>query len=318
MQKFLPLFLLISNIAFAGQHNAPAGIMGDHTHKKGEFMMMYNAVHSQMKELYNASVDDTLMEYDRAPQKMPMQMYMLGGMYGITDQFNIMVMGHYMKMDMEMVMGHGSHQHTHNHSSAGIGDSEITAMYQVFKNKNQNAQINIGLVVPTGSINKRYSNHNTDAKADYMMQTGSGSYSLRPQVSWSLLEGGYEFGTQATGTFRLNTNKNGYKFGNTYNATTWVAKVVGGGFSSSLRLEYSKTTNIKGADSDLTPMQSTTANPQLYYREAINTYIGINYKNNFIPMGKILLEVGVPAYQKIGNGMLKNKYSVNLGFQHGF
>ncbi len=317
MRKLLSLFLLVSNISFAGQHNAPAGIMGDHTHKKGEFMMMYNAVHSQMKGLYDASVDDVLMEYDRAPQKMPMQMYMLGGMYGITDKFNIMLMGHYMEMDMTMVMGHGSHQHTHEHSSRGIGDTEITAMYQIFKDDTQNAQINIGLVLPTGNINKRYSDHGTNKKADYMMQTGSGSHSLRPQVSWSFFENSYEVGTQAFSLIRLDTNKNGYKFGNTYNATTWVAKILGAGFSSSLRLEYSKTTNIKGVDSELM-LISPTANPKLYHRETINTYIGVNYKNNFIPNGKVLLEVGVPAYQKLGNGMLKNKYSVNLGFQHGF
>jgi hypothetical protein len=229
-----------------------------------------------------------------------------------------MLMGHFMEMDMTMVMGHGSHQHTHKHSSSGVGDSEITAMYQVFKNENQNAQINLGLIVPTGSINKTYLDHGTNAKADYMMQTGSGSYSLRPQASWSFFGNGYEVGTQATGTFRLDTNKNGYKFGNIYNATTWIAKVIGSGFSSSLRLEYSKTTNIKGADSDLTLMQSTTTNPKLYHRETINTYIGVNYKNDFIPNGKVLLEVGVPAYQKLGVGMLQNKFSVNLGFQHGF
>jgi len=318
MRKILPLLLFTANISFAGEHNAPAGIMGDHTHKKSEFMMMYNAVHSQMKGLYDASVDDILMEYSRAPQKMPMQMYMLGGMYGVTDKFNIMLMTHYMKMDMTMVMGHGGNQHTHEHGSSGVGDSEITAMYQVFKNANQNAQINLGLVIPTGSINKKYPDHGTDAKADYMMQTGSGSYSLRPQVSWSLFQDKYEFGTQATGTFRLDTNKNGYKFGNIYNATAWIAKIIGGGFSSSLRLEYSKTMNIKGSDSELTLMQSPTTNPKLYHREAVNTYIGLNYKNNFIPRGKILLEVGVPAYQKVGVGMLKNKYSLNLGFQHGF
>ena len=62
MRKILPLLLFASNIAFAGQHNAPAGIMGDHTHKKGEFMGMYSASYSSMRGTYKMPEAEVFMK----------------------------------------------------------------------------------------------------------------------------------------------------------------------------------------------------------------------------------------------------------------
>ncbi|MBV1934664.1 MAG: hypothetical protein KUG59_08230, partial [Parvibaculaceae bacterium] len=99
--------------------HAPLGVMGDHTHKAGEWMLSVRAMHMAM--------DGNLMGSDEVsdaqitaqpnrffgiagqpaalrvvPQEMTMDMLMVGSMYAPTDWLTLMVMGMYVDKEMTL------------------------------------------------------------------------------------------------------------------------------------------------------------------------------------------------------------------------
>ena len=91
-----------------GSHQSPIGVMGKQVHQKGHFMLSLRQMRMSMKDNsnYGQSLTDseiiTLVnpysmtnmpaKLSVVPQEMDMDMTMLGGMYGITDNHTLMMM----------------------------------------------------------------------------------------------------------------------------------------------------------------------------------------------------------------------------------
>jgi hypothetical protein len=198
-----------------------------------------------------------------------------------------------------------AHEH---HEVSGFGDTKLNASYQV-----SNSVIgSLGISLPTGSISKQMGGK----QASYMMQTGSGSYELLPSATFVQKFNEVDFGIQANASIKLNDNAHNYRFGNVYNVTAWAGKNFTKNFGSHLRLDYTNTGKIQGADSNLDASMSAINNPALQFREITSAFIGGNfYTNNGV---KFLLEAGVPLYQYVGVGTLKNSYSLNFSVRKAF
>ena len=98
-------FLLITNLHAHDEQlmpggrpdsHAPIGVMGDHMHKEGEYMISYRYMKMDMEGLLNGtnSVSETgALSHKRGdgtthriiPESMEMDMHMLGFMYGLKD-----------------------------------------------------------------------------------------------------------------------------------------------------------------------------------------------------------------------------------------
>ena len=69
--------------------HAPIGVMGDHTHNKGEFMFSYRFMHMFMDQnrdgTSNVLASEVLEDFVVTPVKMTTQMHMFGSMYGLND-----------------------------------------------------------------------------------------------------------------------------------------------------------------------------------------------------------------------------------------
>ena len=89
--------------------------------------------------------------------RMPMQMGMV--MYGLSNKINLMVMGHYMSCSMDMVHKMGSMSHNMTSTVMGLGDTRISALMNLLNGSNQQLIANIGLSLPTGSIENRADMH---------------------------------------------------------------------------------------------------------------------------------------------------------------
>jgi len=98
--------------------HAPIGVMGDHMHKSGEFMLSYRTMHMDMDGTRKGTsalnpVTIATTEPNRffgvagqpatlrvVPTSMTMDMHMLGGMYAPSDWLTMMVMANYLKKEM--------------------------------------------------------------------------------------------------------------------------------------------------------------------------------------------------------------------------
>ena len=82
--------------ALPAPEHAPIGVMGDHMHENGEWMLSYRYMHMAMggNRIGTNSITtaETHQQFMVSPLDMDMGMHMLGAMYGLTDKLTVMAM----------------------------------------------------------------------------------------------------------------------------------------------------------------------------------------------------------------------------------
>ena len=300
--------------------HAPIGVMRDHVHNKGEFMMSYRYEYMHMDGnrdgSSSVSTQAVLNDFMVAPTKMPMHMHMLGGMYGITDEVTLSVMGGYMTKNMDHIRRNGT---TFEQDNQGFTDTKVSALYEFYNDGKHRFQFNGGLSLPTGDINDRKPDGSIYA---YPMQMGSGTYDLLPGVSYSGLSNKWSWGAQANSTIRLGRNSRGYTLGDNYNLTAWGARQLNDTFSVSARLDGKKWNDVDGRERELQgPMfMAPPLNPDLQDGERVEALVGLNF---IVPTGtlkgnRLAAEFGAPIYESLDGPRLETDYRLTLGWQYAF
>ncbi len=325
---FLPLVTLSALFAFdlfaassydyqRSDSHAPIGVMRDHVHKKGEVMLSYRFSYMKMQGLRNnaGSVSDqsALTRRMVIPLDMRMKMDMFSVMYGVTDDLTASLMGSVISKEMNHKKRDGSE---FKRESDGVGDTKVNLSYQYYDNGNNKFLVNAGLSLPTGDIDQSFSG----ARLSYPMQIGSGSYEFLPGLSFIALRSGYSYGSQVNASIKLNSNSNGYKLGDSYNITAWIAKNFGQSLSVSTRLDYNKIEAIEGRDTTLNSAMIVTADAAVSDYQYIDGLIGANYilPESMAKDLRLSFEIGSALYQKFDDDMLKRKYKFVFGVQKTF
>jgi len=170
--------------------HAPIGVMGDHLHKKGGWMLSYRLMNMHMDGMRsgtdNISADEVATTsnslagepmrmgnmpngdprmmnvpgtYRISPVDMDMKMHMFGLMYGISDKVTLMGMLNYVEKDMTLLSFRGpsgtNQIGTFKGSTSGIGDTTVSALVKFKENDMHKVHFNIGLSLPTGSIKEK-------------------------------------------------------------------------------------------------------------------------------------------------------------------
>lgn len=316
---------MADNISMSSDH-APIGVSGDHLHKKNEWMVAYQYRQHSMSGFRDGtkkiSTDSVLNAYGEAAIDMQMDMQMLEIMYGVSDNLTLMVMPQYMQMDMTHKSNHGG-GHSHTHMVEGVGDTEVSGLYSIYNSNNNKAHLNIGLSLPTGSIDKTFSNHhNVVYNLPYNMQFGSGTFDPVLGATYTGKAKGWSWGAQTINYIRFGKNDNGYHQGNKYTATAWTARSLTDYASLSMRIEGEVLENVSGRDRTLPITTIVGADPDLQAREQIFANLGLNLmtgKNLGILAGhRFAAEVGLPVYRHYSGPQTEADYRFTLGWQKAF
>ncbi len=244
--------------------HAPAGVMFDHMHKAGEFMVGY-------RYMYARQNGDTLhgtspaSDHDIAHNgcgthghgcsmkaaEMTMHMHMLDLMYAPTDWLTLMVMPQWMTMDMTMEPlegahggGHGGHTGSHSHGTDGIGDTILSALIKLSEGPGYHLHVGVGLSAPTGSVDEK----NSDGTfTHYHMQLGSGTWDFLPSLTYTGRDGHWTWGAQASGVKRIeDENESGFAFGDIFQATAWGSYRLTSWLSASVRVLHTQQSEVEG------------------------------------------------------------------------
>ncbi|WP_020209128.1 hypothetical protein [Gilvimarinus chinensis] len=266
---------------FKPESHAPAGVMVDHTHAKGEVMTGYRYLRTSYSDVYSgsdkvAAADLAAAGYSMMATGMTMEMVMLDIMYAPSDNLTLMLMPMYMSMDMDMAMtsmssmdsahgmsemgamssmddmssmdhsdmgDHDMHHHG-SHGTSGWGDTNVSAMYNWTNNPAHQFITTLGVNMPTGKVDLK----NADGTfVHYGMQLGSGTWDLTPSVTYTGMAGHLNWGVQGRAIIRLeDENDSGYALGDKYAATAWGAVRLLDWMSLSARLEWSDQDAISG------------------------------------------------------------------------
>ena len=256
------------------------------------------------------------LPYMMKPVSMDMQMHMVGAMYTPMEGLTVGLMLPYKQYDMDMLMGPALTRMSI--SSEGFGDLKVNGIYRLWNSTTQQLSFNLGLSLPTGSIDEKNGAGN---RMPYSMQLGSGSYALIPGITYAGLANGWGWGAQASATVQLDENKQDYRLGEKYTASVWGLRDVCRASALSLRFKGTRQENIHGADTGLIPgaAMSPLADPNLRAGPRVDALAGIDFRPQEMLKGlRLALEGGGPIYQHLDGPQLKTDWMIIGGLQYTF
>jgi hypothetical protein len=324
--------------------HAPIGVMGDHMHHKGEWMLSYRYMHMDMQgnkigtsDVSNAQILQVPNRFGAPPflriipTRMDMDMHMLGAMYAPTDNLTLMVMGNYLDKEMDHLtynMAGTSVIGGFTVNTEGWSDTKVGGLYRLYDDRYHNhVHLNLGLSLPTGSITERsdiftpmMGGSIANVRVPYAMQLGTGTFDLLPGLTYTGRSGDLSWGAQYRAEIRLeDENDEGYAWGDKHAVTGWLAYEWAPWISTSVRLDASTQGAIDGIDPNIAgPVQ--TANPAFYGGEEVDAYFGVNLagQSGVIRGHRLALEVGTPIYQDLNGPQMETDWTLMLGWQKAF
>ncbi len=169
--------------------NMPLNIMGGGIPEPKEFRFKLSQMIMEMGPLRDGTDDISNEEiagppngntYPALPTDMQMYMTMIGAAYSFSDDFAVMGMASYIENTMHMNIRGGN---DFTMTSGGVGDVTLLGKYRAYADDKlvptKQVSVLFGLSLPSGSINKKFSNHTNDlfngSLLPYKMQLGSGT-----------------------------------------------------------------------------------------------------------------------------------------------
>ncbi len=326
--------------------HAPIGVMGDHLHKKGEFMLSYRFMNMKMEDNADATDDlspETIVTtvpnrffgmpmqpptLRVVPTEMTMKMHMFGLMYAPADWITLMAMVMIVNREMSHITfqgGMGTNElGTFTTEASGLGDTRLSALIKLLESGNHRLHVNAGISLPTGSITEEDDiltpmDMRPTVRIPYPMQLGSGTFDLLPGITYYSHSNNIGWGAQMMANLRLGENDEGYSLGNIFQATAWGSYMWAPWISTAARLSYLQRSKIDGIDPEIVaPVQ--TADPDFQGGRRLDGMVSLNLigQSGFIRNHRLALEYGGPLAQYVYGPQMKVKSSFTLGWQYAF
>ena len=341
-------------ISARADSHAPISVMGDHTHKAGEFMFSFR--HMEMSMSGNLQGSEDISDEDIVttianrfaamegmpptlrivPQEMTTRMEMFGAMYAPSDRITLMAMMNYISKEMTLktylgMMGTNVRGQFKT-SSEGLGDTKLGALVTLWHTPEHKIHLNLGLSLPTGEIDNRGGVLTPMAPADgedtmmlmdmrlpYAMQLGSGTYDIEPGLTYFGMSERQSWGVQYKAVIRTGENDEGYTLGDQHQLQAWAQHAFSPSISSSLSLSARSLEAIDGMDSNIMgPVQ--TADPDNYGGDYLNAGIGINYygQSGVLDGHRLAFEYSLPLQQDVNGVQMSMDNMFTLGYQYAF
>ena len=322
--------------------HAPISVMGDHTHREGDWMLSYRYMNMQMNGMRSGtkrvnSQNVFATNYAVAPENMTMEMHMLGMMYAPTDQLTLMAMINYINTTMNhrvnpavtgMINGGDSGFTT---KSSGSGDIKLSALYRFYLEGKSKANFGIGFSLPTGSIDEKDDTPAMGGRQRQLlpapMQLGSGTIDILPSLTYVQQLENWSWGAQASGVIRLESeNDNNYRLGNKFEIISWAGYNLAEWLGLTGGLSYAYAGELKGSQKDLNmnaPMgrrSVTTAFNDNYGSERIDLILGINLlrPTSYLEGHRLAFDLRLPLWRDLIGYQLESDYALTFGWQKAF
>jgi len=326
--------------------HAPIGVMGDHMHSKGEWMVSYRFMRMHMEDNRNGTNSLSPEEIATTvpnrffgtpgqpptlrvvPTEMTTNMHMFGAMYAPRDELTLMMMANYIDRNMQHITFQGGAGTTRlgefETETKGWGDTKASALIRLYNDKTHHVHFNAGLSLPTGSIKEEDNvlapnNTTPRLRLPYAMQLGSGTYDLLPGITYTGKQDRFGWGAQYSATLRLGENSQDYTLGNKHMMTAWASYLFTNAMSGSLRITGETEQDIDGIDSQIVaPVQ--TANPDNYGGERLSLSLGVNavVPNGALKGHRFSVEATLPVYQDLNGPQMERNNAIIFGWSKSF
>lgn len=220
--------------------NMPLNIFGGGIPEPKEFRFKISQMIMEMGPLRDGTDDissKTLVgrpngsTFPAVPRSMRQYMTMFGAAYSFTDDFALMAMTNYTRNEMPMEVGPAAN---FTMTSDGIGDITVLGKYRIHANDNlvptNQVSFLMGLSLPTGSIDKKFSNNTITAfngtLLPFKMQLGSGTFDPIFGLTYQGSRDPFWWGANARLETHLYDNSQGYHRANEFRYDFYAMKQV--------------------------------------------------------------------------------------------
>ena len=294
---------------------APAGVLLDHTHARGDWTFLYRYERTLADELLQGETRLSSTEFETqypgyasTPLSILTEAHSFGVMYAPHRRFTLAMLLPFIQNRLDQLDSGVFDRQT----SSGIGDARFIVLLPFIQKGTQKTQFNVALSLPTGSIRVNDSQGN---RLPYRMQHGSGSW----DVFWGLTYTGnnerLSWGAQVESQYRIGANDLGYELGAVYQASGWLAAEVGDWLSLSARLGWVKTENVKGADPALNPAISPLNDPRKQAGTRVEIGPGFNLLLPVFGGQRLTFEALFPIHQSLKGPQLAPDVRFIAGWQ---
>lgn len=324
--------------------HAPIGIMGDHMHHEGGWMVSYRYMAMLMRG--NLDGDSQISAETIAttvpnrffgqpgqpatlrvvPTDMEMQMHMFSVMHAPTDWLTLMAMGNYVQKSMGHITFAGGAGATRlakfDVNTDGLSDTTVGGLVKLFADGTHNVHLNLGVSMPTGSIEEEAAivapnNARPVLRVPYAMQLGTGTFDLMPGVTYTGRSGDLGWGSQLAARIHPYRNSQGYAYGDRFRVDVWGSWQWAPWGSASLRLGAQSEGQIEGIDARIA-VPNQTADPDNYGGERFDVAFGFNLAGQRGDLRglRLAFEATVPVYQNLNGPQMDTDIILTLGLQY--
>ena len=298
--------------------HAPSGVDADHVHGKGGIMIGYKYNLSNGVGTYNHNnrfTSEEIYSYylrDIISQTFNTHSYEM--MFGVHKNLTLYTKISFLKKktiyDVPLTGNN-------NLNSSGFADIDFQALYSLLRKKNMKLHSNVGLVIPSGNINKK----NKINIMPYSMQTGSGYFSAKMGFTYLFQLKKISGGLQPLYLFGLADNSVGYSYGNELNINYWLAVKISNLISFSIRQNYINKNSISGEDIRLNRTLMILNNSNNSGEILLNTSFGLNLSmdKGLLRNSRISVEYSVPSHMSYDGLQVGsfNHFTLNLQYSPG-
>jgi len=321
----------------------PAGVYGAAMVGAGKFMFSYTPSFMHMSgnyvgtgEVSPQTIATTVRTppgsmapfYRIVPTSMDMDMHMFHAMYGVTDWLNVMAMTSYNYKTMTMTTFAGmmgtAVRGTSSASTEGFGDTMVSALWRLYDDGTHHVHANLGFSLPSGSTTESVTmlppmGMAMTMRANYGMQLGTGTVDFAPGLTYTGQLRRWSWGAAYRGRFSLDSNGEGYRYGNLTDLTAWAGYSWIHGVTTTFRVDGTVQSAIHGFDPAITGLMQG-ANPAFYGGSRINLLGGVEIEGALIGLRNLHLaaEGGAPVYQNLNGPQLGQAWQVNVALRAGF
>ena len=342
----LPLNIFAANAI----HHGPIGVMGDHFHKKGEWMVSLRLANMEMKKnILNGnsiSADNILkqpnpfskmpmmmkdsksmkmpMNLSVIPKKMTMRMIMLGAMYAPSNKITLMGMAMFndkeMTLDTHQGMMARNYLGSFETSSSDLSKISFSALFNLHEGESSRWHLLFGLEKSVGDNSGKGlvltpMNMKATITLPYGMQSSDKALRLITGLTNVRSIGDFVLGNQLL--VKKAIDEKDWNYGDEFEYNLWFQGSFNEKASYSFRLNYKDQDSIDGSDMTImAPVQ--TANPLNYGGEVINFGIGINAIFDLFGgrhKDRFAFEIIKPIDQNKNGLQMKDDITIHIGFQ---
>lgn len=326
--------------------NMPLNIVGGGIPEPKEFRFKISQMYMRMGPLRTGTRDITAQSilgmpptgrFAAVPTSMDMFMTMFGGAYSFTDDFALVAMTSFRSNRMDMLFNSALQASTNSigfvMESAGIGDTKLLGKYRLYADDHlaptQQFSALFGVSIPTGSINKRFTESPVPGQngtiLPFKMQMGSGTLDPMLGLTYQGSRDPFWYGANVLYTGRFYDNSQGYHQGDEVQVDLYTMyqfhpqSVVHLQLNGYYEGKYSDEPDSQKLAGDghfmgnpNNAFLSPLFDPNNYGGTKLNVTAGIQFQP--IPLHVIELTGSVPIHQNLRGPQLAEDYRIMISY----